>query len=132
MKQLLHDILNAMVGIFRSGESTLSKAIKKSRDAFNELKEKGASNPSETAAKMHQSIDEVINQVNNLGSKAGGAYKSQLAKAEGLYNHLVENIKQLDLKDKTGSVKKKIEELRKAIKGKSKAKQEKTEKTEKE
>ena len=119
IEKVLQDVLNAGIALFRAGEGTVNNAIKEVQRTFEELKEKGASDTSDSAVKLRKTLDDIVAQANDLSGKAGSAYEESLAKLEGLYTNAIEQMKAIVPEDKINEIKDKIEELTAAIKEKT-------------
>ncbi len=118
MEKILHDVLNAGIALFRSGEDTVGNAVKEVQRTYDELKEKGASDTSEAAVKLRKLLDDVVSQANELNSKAGTAYGDALAQLEEQYKAVVAQVEQMIPQDRVQEVKDKIEELTNVAKAK--------------
>lgn len=115
MEKLLHDVLNAGIALFRSGEGTVNNAAKEVQRTFEELKSKGAADQSDAAVKLRKSLDDIVQQVNGLSGKAGSAYSDAMMKLEGLYKQVAENAQKMVPQDKVNAIKDKVDELRRVI-----------------
>ncbi len=82
MEKILHDILNAGIALFRSGEDTVATAVKDVQKSFDDLKDKGAADTSEAAVQLRKILDDVVTQVNDIGNKAGTTYSDSLVQLE--------------------------------------------------
>ncbi len=119
MDKVLHDVLNAGIALFRSGEGTVNNAIKEVKRTFDELKSKGAADTSEPAVKLRKLLDDAVSQTNDLSGKAGTAYADAQKKLAEVYNNIGAQIESLVPKDQIQSVKDKVEELARVIKEKT-------------
>ncbi len=119
MDKALHDILNAGIALFRSGEDSLNNAVKEVQRTFEQLKDKGAADSSEAAVKLRKALDDVVAQSNDLSGKAGAAYTDAVKQLETLYGTVVEQIKQIVPEERLNELKDKIEELQRVIKEKT-------------
>ncbi|MBX7057114.1 MAG: hypothetical protein K1X75_03540 [Leptospirales bacterium] len=119
MDKVLHDVLNAGIALFRSGEDSVNNAVKEVQRTFDQLKEKGAADTSEPAVKLRSALNDVVTQANDLSSKAGGAYGDAVKQLEQLYGKVVEQIKAVVPEDRLNELKDKIEELQRVIKEKT-------------
>ncbi len=115
MEKVLHDILNAGIALFRAGEDSMNNAVKEVQRTFDELKEKGAADSSEAAVQLRKALDDIVQQANELGSKADTAYADSLKQLQGLYDQAIDQIKTIVPEDRLTELKDKIEELRKVI-----------------
>ncbi len=118
MKEVLENVLNAGIALFRTSEDSIGNALQGVQKSYEELKNKGAADKSEAAAKLRSTLQDVIEKGNELGNKAGSTYKEGLTQIEDSYNTVIEQIKKIIPEDKVGEIKTKTEELRKAIKEK--------------
>lgn len=116
MEKILHDVLNAGIALFRSGEGTLANAVKEVQRTFDELKEKGAADSSEAAVKLRKALDDVVQQANELAGKADSTYSDSLKQLEELYSNVVEQIKNIVPEDRITELRDKMDELAKVIK----------------
>jgi len=119
MDKVLHDILNAGIALFRSGEDSVNNAVKEVKRTFDELKSKGAADNSEPAVKLRKALDDIVSQTNDLSGKAGAAYKDTQVKIADLYANAATQIEKLVPKDQIQAVKDKVDELAKVIKEKT-------------
>ncbi len=115
MEKILHDVLNAGIALFRSGEGTVANAAKEVQRTFEELKSKGAADQSDAAVKLRKSLDDIVQQVNGLSGKAGSAYSDAMMKIEGLYKQVAENAQKMVPQDQVNAIKDKVDELRRVI-----------------
>lgn len=119
MEKVLHDVLNAGIALFRAGEDTLNNAVKEVTRTYEELKSKGATDTSEPAVKLRKLLDDVVQQVNEVSSKADSTAKDVFAQVDTQYKQIVEQIQQMVPEDQLNQIKDKIEELSNAIKEKT-------------
>jgi polyhydroxyalkanoate synthesis regulator phasin len=116
MEKILHDVLNAGIALFRSGEDSLNNAVKEVQRTFDELKEKGAADSSEAAVKLRKALDDVVQQANELSGKADATYSDSLKQLEELYANVLEQIKNIVPEDRITELRDKMDELNKVIK----------------
>ena len=118
MEKVLHDILNAGIALFRSGEDSVTSAVKEVQRTYDALKEKGAADTSEPAVQLRKALDDVVTQVNDLSTKAGAAYADSLAKLEVEYKKVAVQVEKLVPQDQVAEIRAKIDELTKVIREK--------------
>ncbi|MBI3395872.1 MAG: hypothetical protein HY042_08560 [Spirochaetia bacterium] len=66
----IQDILNAGIGLIRSGQENFGDAWKKVETTFNDLKSKGSMDQSEAALKVREVLENTIRGVKDVSSKA--------------------------------------------------------------
>lgn len=115
MEKILHDVLNAGIALFRSGEDSVNKAVSDIQKTFDELKSRGAADNSEPAQKLRKNLDDIVQQTNNLSSQAGSTYNETLVKIDELYQNAMTEIQKIVPEDKVNEFKDKIDELNKTI-----------------
>ena len=118
MEKVLHDILNAGIALFRSGEDSVGNAVKEVQRTYDALKEKGAADTSEPAVQLRKALDDVVTQVNDLSTKAGTAYADGLKNLEGQYKKVSEQVEKLVPAEQVAEIRAKIDELSKVIREK--------------
>ena len=115
MDKILEGVLNAGIALYRTGEDSVSNAVKEVQRNYNELKEKGSSDSSEAAQKLRLILEDINVRASGLTNKAGDAYKDGLKQLEQQYAKAIEQIKNIVPTDRINEVKEKADELTKAI-----------------
>lgn len=115
MEKQIMDILNAGLGILRSGQEGLDKAKVDLEKAYNDLVAKGSSDNSDSAVKIRESVDKLLNDVKELTSVAGKSYEETRAKIIENYNKISEEIKNRMPEGQVEAVRQKIEEVAETI-----------------
>ena len=118
IEQVLQDVLNAGIALFRAGEGTVTTAIADVKKTFDELKAKGAADSSEPAVQLRKILDDIVKQAGDLNNKANAGYGDAVKQLQDLYAKATVEIEKIVPKDQLDQVKGKVDELTKAIQAK--------------
>ncbi|MBW7857089.1 MAG: hypothetical protein H3C43_02025 [Leptonema sp. (in: Bacteria)] len=118
VEQLLQDVLNAGIALFRAGEGTVNKAIEDVKKNFDELKAKGAADSSEHAVHLRKILDDIVKKAGELGDKANTGYGEAVTQLQDLYGKATVEIEKIVPKEQVDQIKGKVDELTKAIQAK--------------
>lgn len=120
-KQLL-DILNAGIGLLKSGQEGLDKAKVDLEKTYGELVAKGAADNSEGSVKIRESVDKLLNEIKEVSTVAGKNYEETRGKIVEKYNQISEEIKKRVPEGQLDAVKAKLTEVAETIKATAKGK----------
>ncbi len=114
-KQIL-DILNAGLGIVKSGQEGLEKAKADLTKSFNELSAKGASDNSEASVRVREFVDKFLNETKEVTTVVNKTYEDTRAKVLEAYTQLVEEAKKIVSADQIEAIKAKISSITEPVK----------------
>ncbi|TGK07435.1 chemotaxis protein [Leptospira semungkisensis] len=114
-KQIL-DILNAGLGLVKSGQEGLDKAKADFTKSFQELAAKGASDNSEASVRVREFVDKFLNEAKELTTAANKTYEDTRAKALEIYSQVVEEAKKIVPQDQIDAIKAKFSEVTETVK----------------
>ncbi len=115
IEKTIVDILNAGIGLFQTGKEGLDKAKVELEKVYSDLAAKGASDTSETATKLRESLDKIIADIKEFTSVAGKNYEETRNKIIENYNKIVEEIKNKMPEGSVEEIKAKIDEIAASI-----------------
>lgn len=115
MEKQIMDILNAGIGIFQSGKEGLDNAKIELEKIYNDMRNKGESDSSDTSTKLRESLDKIIADIKDFTSVAGKNYEETRAKIEENFQKITEEIKNRMPEGKIEEVKQKINEVTESI-----------------
>lgn len=115
VEQVLQDVLNAGIALFRSGEGSVASAISDVKRTFEDLKARGAADTSEEAVRLRKILDDIVKQAGDLNMKASTSYGESVKQLQSLYEKATVEIEKIVPKENLDQVKLKVEELSKAI-----------------
>ncbi len=118
LQKTLHDLLNAGIGFFKASEENVKKAINEFEKVYDELKTKGATENSEIVANLRKSLDDIVNQINALNSKANQTFEEISRQINENYQKIAQEIEKLVPKEQLEQIKAKLEELNKTVQSK--------------
>ncbi|TGK01384.1 chemotaxis protein [Leptospira langatensis] len=113
-KQIL-DILNAGLGIVKSGQEGLEKAKADFTKSFQELAAKGASDNSEASVRVREFVDKFLNEAKELTTAANKTYEDSRAKALEIYSQIVEEAKKIVPQEQIDAIKAKFSEVTETV-----------------
>lgn len=119
MDKVLQDLLNAGIALFRAGEDTFNSVMQESKQRFEELKVKGASDTSEQAEELRKLLDDSLQQISSMTEKADSQYSESREQLEELFNSIETQIRQMLPEDQLNALTDKLKELGNLIKEKS-------------
>ncbi|EQA46045.1 hypothetical protein LEP1GSC050_2989 [Leptospira broomii serovar Hurstbridge str. 5399] len=114
-KQIL-DVLNAGLGIVKTGQEGLEKAKAEFTKSFQELAAKGAADNSESSVRVREFVDKLLNEAKELTTAAGKGYEDTRVKVLEKYNQLVEEAKKLVPQEQVDAIKAKLSEVTETVK----------------
>ncbi|EPG73432.1 hypothetical protein LEP1GSC058_3008 [Leptospira fainei serovar Hurstbridge str. BUT 6] len=114
-KQIL-DVLNAGLGIVKTGQEGLEKAKAEFTKSFQELAAKGAADNSESSVRVREFVDKFLNEAKELTTAAGKGYEDTRAKILEKYNQLVDEAKKLVPQEQVDAIKAKLSEVTETVK----------------
>ncbi|TGK11443.1 chemotaxis protein [Leptospira fletcheri] len=114
-KQIL-DILNAGLGIVKTGQEGLEKAKAEFTKSFQDLAAKGAADNSESSVRVREFVDKFLNEAKELTTAAGKSYEDVRVKVLERYNQLVEEAKKLVPQEQVDAIKAKLSEVTETVK----------------
>ncbi len=114
-KQIL-DVLNAGLGLVKSGQEGLDKAKAEFTKSFQELAAKGASDNSEASVRVREFVDKFLNEAKELSTAATKTYEDSRAKALEVYNQIAEEAKKLVPAEQIEAIKAKFSEVTETVK----------------
>ncbi|TGK17964.1 chemotaxis protein [Leptospira fluminis] len=114
-KQIL-DILNAGLGIVKTGQEGLEKAKAEFTKSFQDLAAKGAADNSESSVRVREFVDKFLNEAKELTTAAGKSYEDVRVKVLERYNQLVEEAKKLVPQEQVEAIKAKLSEVTETVK----------------
>jgi len=118
MDQILKDILNAGIALFRSGEDTLTNAINEVQKTYEALKDKGAQDESEKAQQLRQILEDIVSRTQDLQNSAGSVYADSMLQLQEKYQTLMDQLGTMFPEERLTEFKDKFEELARVIKEK--------------
>ena len=115
-KKIIEDLLNAGIGLFKTGKEGLSKAKSELEELYTELKEKGSKENSESIAKIRETVDTMVKEIQEFSDTAGKNYEETRNSLMENYHKISEELKKKIPEAKIESVKHKLDEIAEAIK----------------
>lgn len=110
------DLLNAGIGLFKTGKEGAEKAKKELAELYGELKKKGAEDTSESAKKIRGSMEHILQDLEEFTSQAGKNYEETKTKLMENYENISVEIRNRLPQEKITEIKSKIEEITNMIK----------------
>ncbi|MCB1324825.1 MAG: hypothetical protein H7A21_11560 [Spirochaetales bacterium] len=120
---LLLDILNSVIGLYRSGENTITTAIVDLENQFNRLKARGASVSSPESMRLREMLDHALSSTENLVDQANVAINGMLANVEGEFRRIGQAIEEMVppmVQDRVRAVNAEIERLASSVRDRAK------------
>ncbi len=119
LEKNLQDILNAGIGLFKEGEKNFQAALEAVGKTFEELKQRGAADGSESAQKVREALENTIRGVKDVSTQAEQNFNKILAEAEKNYAQLLEQVQGVIGDERIKDVNARFEELAKFVKEKA-------------
>ncbi|PJZ71324.1 chemotaxis protein [Leptospira perolatii] len=114
-KQIL-DILNAGLGVLKTGQEGLEKAKAEFNKSFQELAAKGAADNSEASVRVREFVDKLLNEAKELSTAAGKSYEDARVKIVEQYNKVTEEVKKIVPPEQIEAFKAKLTEVAETVK----------------
>ena len=111
LEKTIQDILNAGIGLFKASEENFTQALGQVEKIFEELRDKGASDQSESAVKIREVLENTIKGVKELSGQAEVNFNRVLEEAQKNYAQVLEQIQQVAADERIKDLNSKIEEL---------------------
>ncbi|EPG65348.1 chemotaxis protein [Leptospira wolffii] len=113
-KQIL-DILNAGLGIVKSGQEGLEKAKADFTKSFQELAAKGAADNSESSVRVREFVDKFLNEAKEVSTAATKTYEDTRVKFLDVYNQIVEEAKKIVSPEQIEAIKAKLTSVTESV-----------------
>lgn len=118
LQTTLNDLLNVGIGFFKASEENVKKAVSEIERIYEDLKQKGASENSEIVANLRKNLDNIVNQLNDLNSKANQTFEDVSKQINENYQKIAQEIEKIVPKEQLDQFKTKLEELTTTIQNK--------------
>ncbi len=112
----LQDVLNAGIGLFKSGEENFKTAVANLEKTFNDMKNKGASDNSDAAIKIREILENTLRSAKDVQAKAEQNLNVFMAEAQKNYAQVLEQVKTVVGEERIRDLNTKIDELTTLVK----------------
>lgn len=112
----LQDILNAGIGLFKSGEENFKTAVVNLEKAFNDMKSKGAADNSDAAIKIREILENTLRSAKDVQAKAEQNLNVFMTEAQKNYGQVLEQVKKVVGEERIRDLNTKIDELTSLVK----------------
>ena len=112
----LQDILNAGIGLFKSGEENFKTAVVNLEKAFNDMKSKDASDNSDAAIKIREILENTLRSAKDVQSKAEQNLNVFMTEAQKNYSQVLDQVKKVVGEERICDLNTKIDKLTSLVK----------------
>lgn len=116
LEKNIQDILNAGIGLFKSGEENFKTALGNVEKTFEELKARGEGDNSEAAVKIREVLENTIRSIKEVTDKTESNFSQVLDIAQRNYQQVLEQITKLVGEERVRDLNARMEELAEYIK----------------
>lgn len=119
LEQNIKDILNAGIGLFKSGEENLQSTIQAVQAAFEDLKTRGAADSSEASQKIREVLDNSIKGFQDISTQTEENMNRVLQEAQKSYSQVLDQVKQVIGDERIQDLNDRFEDLAGFVKNKA-------------
>lgn len=116
LEKNIQDILNAGIGLFKSGEENFKTALGNVEKTFEELKARGEGDNSEAAVKIREVLENTIRSIKEATEKTETNFSQVLDIAQRNYEQILEQVKKLVGEERVRDLNARMEELAEYLK----------------